>query len=178
MRRTLFALLAMGALVAIAWAQANNSNTWQTPGNQTVGGVVQMCLNGTSLAVPCNSGAAGAAGFPGGATPVTASNSGTTAAVTATIPAVAGKTAYLCGFVDDAVATAATAVVGTITGLSGGTFTYVQQVGTLTGTGNYHYQINYSPCLAASAVNTQIQLVSGAPGAGGVQGVMLWGFYL
>jgi hypothetical protein len=115
--------------------------------------------------------------FPAGATPVTASASGTTAAVTATIPAIAAKTAFLCGFVDDAVATGGTAVTGAITGLIGGTFTYIQQVGTLTGTGNYHYNLNFTPCVPASAVNTQIQLISGAAGSGGVQGVMMWGYY-
>ena len=63
------------ALVACLWAssalgQANNSNTWATPGNQTVGGYVQMCINAQSLAVPCSSAAAGSAGgYPTGATP-------------------------------------------------------------------------------------------------------------
>jgi hypothetical protein len=137
-------------------------------------GFVQCDVNGRTITSP---GSAGAAGYPNGSTPVTASASGTTAAVTATLPAIAARLLYICGFVDDAVATAATAVTGSITGMSGGTFTYVQQVGTLTGTGNYHYQITYTPCIPASAVNTQIQLVSGAAGVGGVQGVMLWGFY-
>ena len=41
------------ALTACLWAslafgQANNSSVWQTPGNQTVGGAVQLCLNASS----------------------------------------------------------------------------------------------------------------------------------
>ena len=166
-------ILAMLMMISPVCAQ----NAFMTPGNAVAPGHVTMCLNGTQQAIPCT-GALGAAGYPAGSTPITASGSGTTAGYTVTISAIAAKTAYLCGFVDDAVATAATAVLATITGLLGGTFTYIQQVGTLTGTGNYHYQITYNPCLPANGPNTQIQLTTGAPGAGGVQGAMLWGFYL
>lgn len=176
MRRIAFALLATGALVAIAWAQANNSNTWQTPGNQTVGGVVQMCPRSSDgLAVPCANTTAGAAGFPAGATPLTAGVNGTTTAFSVGLTGTATQTAYLCGFIlsgsATAAATGAAAITGTLTGFPF-QFGYPATPATAT------YTQTFTPCLPASAVNTTISVNSPAPGAGGVASIALWGYRL
>src|SRR6266567_5537557 len=59
-------------------------------------------------------------------TPITASTTGNTSAITATLPAVAGKTTYICGFYFTGTnATAAnTATMVTITGTIGGTMNF------------------------------------------------------
>lgn len=51
MMKRLGVLLAALLWASCAFGQANNSNTWQTPGNQTVGGSVQMSVTG-SQALP------------------------------------------------------------------------------------------------------------------------------
>lgn len=185
MRRTLFALLATGALVAIAWAQANNSNTWQTPGNQTVGGAVQLCPRAAdNVAVPCTSAAAAAgtagAGFPPGATPINAAAGGTTGATAATLAAAAGKFTYICGFsISHGSATGAVTAGDTVTGIPT-SMTWVTGVpATAAGTTAPTYTINFSPCIPSSAVNTSIVVTSGANGAGGVNNFSnAWGFQL
>lgn len=166
------------ALGGGAHAQANNSSTWATPGNQTVPGAVTMCPNAQNIAVPCANAAAGAAGLPAGATPIMVSGAATTAALVLTIPAVANKTAYLCGFTDDPVATGAAAAQGNISGLLGGTLNYIITVGTLTGTTPGHYGQLFPTCLPASAVNVAIALNSPGAGVGGVHTAFVWGFYL
>jgi hypothetical protein len=115
--------------------------------------------------------------YPAGSTPIIASGSGTTGSIAVAIPAVALKTAYLCGFIDDAVATASTTGGNSIAGLLGGTFSYIQQIGKVDGSISGHYSQLFSPCLPASAVNTQILMTSSAPGSGGSQGVVMWGYY-
>lgn len=120
--------------------------------------------------------------LPGNATAmavqVTASAAGTTAATTATLAGTSGKTTYICGWQIDAYATTATAVTYTVTGLLGGTMTFIQSVGTTT-TGVIHTPSPpLAPCLPASAANTAITVVSGAAGTGGVVEVNAWGFQL
>jgi hypothetical protein len=82
--------------------------------------------------------------------------SGTTGAVTATMPIVAGQTNYLCGI--DIEAVGGTAVVSpiTITGLLGGTFTIYQAItSAATGVG---FQKTWTPCLPASAAGVAIRM--------------------
>lgn len=187
-RKFLPGLTAAATLFAAALSFAHAQAVFPTDNpSVTVPGMLNMCLGPDAKARPCNDftslgfrllNPAYVAPYPVSAVPYTVNSSGTTASFTATVVARAGAIAYLCGFIDDAVATAATAVTGTISGLTGGTFTYIQQVGTLTGTGNYHYSQSFAPCIPAALVNSQIQMTTGAPGAGGVQGVLLWGFYL
>src|SRR6185312_7401057 len=61
-----------------------------------------------------------------GATPVSISATGTTAATAATLPAAAGKTTFLCGFSIRANATAAATGDATVVGLKGGTLHFTQ----------------------------------------------------
>lgn len=86
-------------------------------------------------------------------TQVTASSTGTTGAVTATLPAAAGKTTYLCSVqIGEAGSSTATA---TATNTITGTLNYV-----VTAPGNF--TITYSPCVAANAANTTIPVATAA----------------
>jgi len=110
-------------------------------------------------------GAAGAAGFPTGATPVTNSATGTTTA-TATLPAAAGKTTYLCGF--QATYSGATAAGnGTIqaTNTISGSLNYVAAQVAIANNNQVPTIVTFSPCVPASAVNTTIP-VAATLGAG------------
>lgn len=113
-----------------------------------------------------------------GAVPVTISATGTTAATTATIPAVSGKLAYLCGFSIRANATAAATGNATVTGLVTGTLNFTQWTAPLaSGVGVVEPNLG-AICVPASALNVAIAVISGAPGTGGVVSVTAWGFYL
>ena len=108
----LLALLVVGLLAIAAPGVAVAQNNWVTPGNSTAGGSVQMCLNSAQQAVPCNPGSSG------GPAVVQANAAGTTGAVNVTLPAVAGKTTYLCGFAVSAIGSGAVGPI-TISGLFG-----------------------------------------------------------
>jgi len=184
------AIIAVACLRAsLAFGQANNSSNWQTPGNQIVPGVVEMCVTGGNAAVPCSAatplpvtqgtiaaGTAGA-GYPPGATPVSNAATGTTAGATATLPAAAGKFTYICGF-SVSPGSATTAITINVVMTAAGTFTFsvgapVTAVGT-TGANIIH---PITPCIPGSAVNTTVTVAAGALGAGGVnQDVNAWGF--
>lgn len=107
-------------------------------------------------------------------TQVFGNGTGTTAAVTGTIAAVAAKTNYLCEF--DISITATGAILGqvTITGLLGGTRTYQLNI-PATPAVNLLSK-SFSPCLPASAVNTAIVVNSPAAGVGGVNDVNSSGY--
>jgi hypothetical protein len=116
-------------------------------------------------------------------TPVSASASGSTGAITATLPAVAYKLAYICGL--------------TFTGTNAtaaNTATSVTVTGTITGTLNFGFPtlaaaatvpntppliVPFSPCVAASGINTAIAVNGPALGAGStLTTVSAWGYYL
>ena len=121
--------------------------------------------------------------YPSGATPVTASATGSTGAITATLPAIAGKTTYICGF--QFVGTNATAA---------NTATNVTITGTISGTMNFGYPTlaagaavantppvgeAFTPCIQASAVNTAIVVNGPALGAGATLATAAaWGYQL
>lgn len=181
MLRKTFETSAFVALILVAWiwvigwasnafGQSNNTNTWQTPGNQTVGGFVDMCINAAGLAVPCNgAGSGGTAGYPAGATPITASSTGTTGAVTATLAGVAGKTTYVCSVqIGEAGSGTATA---TATGTISGTLNYV-----VTAPGNF--TVTYTPCVPASAANTAIVVATAANATATAVAVTATGYQL
>jgi len=116
-------------------------------------------------------------------TPITATATGTTAAVVATLPAVAGKTTYLCGFYYTGTnATAANTTTSvTVTGTIGGTMTF--GFPTLAAAATVQNTIpvdeGFIPCVAASAINTAIVVNGPALGAGATQAtVTAWGYYL
>jgi hypothetical protein len=116
--------------------------------------------------------------YPAGATPITASATGTTGATTATLAGAASKTTYLCGFSIRANATAAATGTATVTGTITGTLSFVQWTAPLaSGLGITEPPIG-SACIPASAVNTGIAVNSAAPGAGGTVSVTAWGYQL
>jgi len=175
MRQRLACFLAIGAALAalfaagVAFGQANQSNTWTTPGNQTVGGFVVMSPNAAGQAVPNGN------NVPPG-TPITASATGAAAAATATLPGVAGKTTFICGYQIGSTATAAAAGNATITGTISGTLNV--EMGTGTSPAVVSTQSTFTPCVPASGTNTAIAVNTANPGAGGVISVSAWGFQL
>jgi hypothetical protein len=93
-------------------------------------------------------------------TPITASATGSTGAITATLPAVAGMTTYICGFYFTGTnATAAnTATTVTITGTIGGTmnFGFPTLAAAATVPNTLPLDEEFIPCIAASAFNSAI----------------------
>jgi hypothetical protein len=114
--------------------------------------------------------------YPSGAVPIAASTLGTTSATTATLPAVAGKTTYLCGFNVSAVATAANGTTLDVTGTIGGGLFFNQNIGASPASAITSQ--TFQPCVPASAPNTSIAIIGGPAGIGGVQSVNGWGFQL
>lgn len=118
--------------------------------------------------------------FPGpqGGQPnnITASATGTTGAISATLTGVAGKWTYICGFVlTSAGTTSATVVVANITGTISGAmnfqYAYVSSGQGLLG-------VAFPGCISSSAVNTSIVVNLPAGGAGTANGVTAWGYTL
>lgn len=111
-----------------------------------------------------------------GATPIAVSALGTTAATPAEIPAVDGKTAYICGFSVRSNATAAVMGDITVAGLKGGTMTYKHFTAPVaSGIGVTEPPFNI--CLPASARDVAIVVTAPAPGTAGLVSVNVWGFY-
>lgn len=115
--------------------------------------------------------------YPAGATPLTASATGTTGATTATLAGTSGKTTYICGYSIRANANAATTVTNTITGVITATLSSIMWVAPAASGIGIDEQI-FSPCIPASATNTPIAIVSGAPGTGGAVSSKGWGYQL
>ena len=170
MKRSIFVLLGL-LLAAPAHAQGNRDTNWPTPGNSFVQGQVQMCVNTSGVAVPCSS--------PVGQTSVVGTFSGAnTGGATATLPGVAGKTTFLCGFsVSGTGSTGGGAVTATIATLVGGqTLSYSYVFANGANTTSTPDQYTYTPCIPANAVNTAIVL--SVPGQAGNTGTQLniWGY--
>jgi hypothetical protein len=120
--------------------------------------------------------------YPLNSIPITATATGTTGAIAATIPAMAGKTIYLCGFYYTGTnATAAnTATSVTVTGLVGGTMTYgfptLAAAATVPNT--IPLDDTFMPCVAATSVNTAVVVNGPALGAGATLATATaWGYY-
>ena len=123
----------------------------------------------------------GAAGYQAGATPVSASSGNVAnAAAAATLPAVAGKTTYVTGFeITGAGATAAAVVLATLTGLTGGTATYVVVAPAGATTSITPLVVQFPAPIPASSVNAAITLTLPALGAGNTNAaVVAHGFQL
>jgi len=103
--------------------------------------------------------------------PVTASATGTTGAVVATISAKASQINSLCGF--DVISSGVTSAITpiTVTGLTGGTLTYT---GIIAGTAPFTPRFN--PCIQGSAVNTAIVITTTASGSATAVSVNAYGF--
>ena len=115
--------------------------------------------------------------YPTGAVAITASATGTTAATTATLAGTSGKTTYICSYSIRANATAATTVTDTVTGVITATMSSELWVAPAASGIGVDEQI-FSPCVPASATNTGIAVVSGAPGTGGIVSVHATGYQL
>lgn len=114
--------------------------------------------------------------YPSGAVPVTSSVTGTTGAAVATLPGVAVKTTYICGFTITSDATAAIAGAATVAGTVSGSLNYIQNVGAATAA--QALTQNFNPPIPASAANTAITVTSAAAGVGGNTAVTAWGYQL
>lgn len=114
------------------------------------------------------------AGYPPGTTPKTASNTGTTGDVTATLTSASLRTVYICGFVITSGGTGSALVQNaTVAGTIGGTlnFTYVT-----VSSGQGLLGVAFPQCIPASAQNTNIVITSPGGGSGTVAAVSAWGF--
>ena len=106
-------------------------------------------------------------GTPVGIAVANSSGNVANASAVATLPAVANKTTFLSSVQFTAAgATAGAVVVATITGLLGGTLSYVFTVPTGATVGATPLVLNFDPPLPASAVNTAIVCTLPALGAG------------
>lgn len=141
-------------------------------------GTANVRVSISSATPPNNSAACIGNQYPNGATPLTASATGTTGATTATLAGVAGKTTYLCGFSIRANATAAATGTATVTGIITGTLSFVQWTAALaSGIGITEPPLG-STCIPASGTNQAIAVISAAPGSGGTVSVAAWGYQL
>ena len=135
----------------------------------------------TGAAIPAGTANIGNVGqisqYPTGATAITASATGTTGATTATLAGTGGKTTFICGYSIRANATAATTVTNTITGTITATLSSIMWVAPAA-SGIGVDEMVFSPCIPASATNTGIAIVSGAPGTGGTVSSKGWGYQL
>lgn len=119
--------------------------------------------------------------YPAGATPVAAASGNVAnASAVATIPAVAGRTAYLTGFAITSTGATAPAVVSpTVTGLISTTLTYTYAVAAGATTANALLTPDFALAMPASAVNTAIVVTLPALGAGNTNAtVVARGYYL
>lgn len=117
-------------------------------------------------------------GAAGTRTLLTESATGTTAGATATFPAVAARTNYLCGIsVAPGSATTAITINVTTTGLTNNYTWSVGAPATAVGVTGAVLTVPINPCMPASAVNTAITVAAGALGTAGVnQDVNAWGY--
>jgi hypothetical protein len=106
-------------------------------------------------------------------TPIAVSATGTTAAVTATLTGIPGRTIYLTGFSITSTATTALVAPATVTGLTN-TLTYEQAVGGAGLLGNLTQTFN--PGLPASSFGGNVSVTSAAAGAAGLTAVNVWGY--
>lgn len=112
-------------------------------------------------------------GTPSNVTVTNATGSGTTLAVTVNLNGAAQKITYLCGFEADSQATAATSGTLAVNGGGGGGMNFLQPISAAPAVGVT--KINFTPCLA-STLGAGLQVVTFAPGAGGVTQLSLWGY--
>lgn len=137
--------------------------------------------NDLTSAIPPGTNTIGTVGqlpYPVGATPIVASATGSTGATTATLTGAANVTTYICSYSVRANATAAATVSNTIAPIASGiTMTHIMWVAPLASGLGVDEQI-FMPCLPASAVNTSIAVISGAPGSGGAVTVTAAGYRL
>lgn len=167
-------LLTMRGTVAAGTAAANSMLT-----GAVFNTTAPTLTNGQQAAIQVSArgGALSGSQYPAGATPVTASATGTTAATTATLGTGASVTTYLCSLSIRANASAAATGNATVTGTITGTLNFTQWTAP-NASGLGVAEMIFSPCVPASAVNTGIAVISAAPGTGGVVSVTASGYTL
>lgn len=113
-----------------------------------------------------------------GKTPSVAGNVGAAAQITATLPAVAGRTTYLCGFyVDGLGATAGSVIEVSVAGCLGGTFTRKITIPAGATVAITPLQMDFTMPIPSSAVNTAIVVTVPTFGAGNTNAVVrAWGY--
>lgn len=127
---------------------------------------VEISYNG-SLVSPANPLVASLYPYSADQTPVNAGAVGAASAIAPTLAALAAHTNFLSGFeITGGGATAGSVINATITGLLGGTLTYVIAVPTGATLGIQPLAVHFVPPLRASAVNTAIVLNVPSFGAG------------
>lgn len=149
-------------------------------GSASVIAALKGIYNGVTGAIPAGAATIGNVGgtvTPAGATPITATATGTTGATTATLAGTTGKTTYMCWMSIRANATAAATGNATVTGTVTATLNFTQWTAPLA-TGLGVTEMIFNPCVPASTTDTAIAVISAAPGVGGVVSVSAGGFQL
>jgi hypothetical protein len=108
-------------------------------------------------------------------TAITGNAAGSTGAVVGTLAGTAGKTTYICGFNVSAVGGAASVGPITVAGLVGSSQVYQAPVNG-TAPAPTVASFTFTPCIAASAVNTAITVTTTANGTASAVDVNSWGF--
>jgi hypothetical protein len=100
------------------------------------------------------------------------------ATATATLPAVANKVTYICGFAATSGGSTAAATVNlTVVGVTGGTMTYSYSTSTGVDAPSAPLVVTFGNCLPATAPNTTIVVSMPTLGAGNAHAaVNAWGF--
>jgi hypothetical protein len=180
----IFALLAaLLYLIAPAQAQSNGQiDVISSCGSVTLdagkGHVMTQDTSGRHCVYVVNS-----SQYPSGATPITASATGSTGAITATLAGVASKTTYICGFyfTGTNATSANTATTLTITGTISGTlsFGFPTLAAAATVPNSVPLDEAFQPCIPASATNTAIVVNGPALGTGAtLVTAVAWGYQL
>lgn len=107
--------------------------------------------------------------------PLTASTTGTTGAISATISGTTGKFTYVCGFViTSAGTTSATSGTATLSGTVSSNMSFIY---TFPAAGSQGLLgVAFPGCITSRATNTPITIVAPAGGAGTTVGANLWGY--
>jgi hypothetical protein len=119
-------------------------------------------------------------GSDGGArTFIAAGNVGVAAQITATLPAVAGRTTYLTGFyIDGLGATAGSVIEVTVSGTLGGSFTRKLTIPAGAAVAITPLSMAFETPIPSSAVNTAIVVTVPSFGAGNTNAIVrAWGYY-
>lgn len=114
----------------------------------------------------------GSSGYPPGATPQANAGTGSTGAVTATLPAVANQFTYLCNLQVSAAGGTATISPITIAGVQGGSLVFQG----LSAGGAPFTPPPWTPCLRSTAVNTAITVTTTADGTATAVNVQASGY--
>lgn len=113
--------------------------------------------------------------YPTGSTALSGNSTGSTGAVVGTLTSAATKTAFICGFNVQAIGGTATVGPITVAGLIGASQVYQTDVNSAT-VGKTVASATFTPCIPASAVNTNITVTTTANGTATAVDVNSWGY--